>query len=58
MPPGMLIFVYSVSGRLSRMTTFSPASSFALISCAGMRGVFSACSTNSPNALLGTLMPL
>jgi hypothetical protein len=41
MPPGMLIFVYSASGRLSRITTDSPASTRALISCAGMRGVFS-----------------
>ena len=57
-PPGMLKLVNSGVGRLSRMTTSSPASSIAWSPAAETEGVPSSCSTTSPNALLGTLTPL
>ena len=56
-PPGMLIARYSSIGLLSRTTSFSPASSFALSSCALRLGVSALCSTTSPKALLGTCTP-
>jgi hypothetical protein len=48
---------YSSNGRLSSTTTLAPSRSNFSNSSAPMFGVASACSTNSPNALLGTLMP-
>ena len=57
-PPGMLKFVNSGVGRLSRTTMSSPASSIACSSSAETCGVAHSCSTTSPNALLGTLTPL
>ena len=57
-PPGMFILRYSSIGRESRITILSPEAASAAISAASMRGVPSWCSTNSPKALLGTLMPV
>ncbi len=57
-PPGMLITWNSSNGRLSRITISSPASSRCFSAAASICGVSWACSTTSPNALLGTLKPL
>ena len=56
-PPGMLIARNSSIGRLSSTTRDSPPSIIALSSSAEIEGVSNSCSTYSPNALLGTLMP-
>src|SRR6266566_873157 len=61
--PGTLIAVgidiraYSPSGRLSSTTTSAPLRNKCSSLSAAMLGVPAACSTNSPNALLGTLTP-
>ena len=48
---------YSSNGRLSSTTMSVPARMSRSSSSAAMLGVALACSTNSPNALLGTLTP-
>ena len=61
--PGTLIAVgietrwYSSNGRLSSTTMFAFACISAASSSAPTLGVALTCSTNSPNALLGTLTP-
>ena len=61
--PGTLVEVgietreYSSNGRLSSTTMSAPACIMALSSSALTLGVPLSCSTNSPNALLGTCTP-
>ena len=57
-PLGMFIAWNSSIGRLSSTTRGSPRSIIAFSSSAETEGVSNSCSMNSPNALLGTLMPL
>ena len=56
-PPGMLILWNSAKVRPSMIARSSPASCIAFSAAAVTRGVCRACSTSSPNALLGTLTP-
>ena len=57
MPPGIETREYSSNGRLSTTTTSAPPRKSWSSSAAAIEGVRSTCSTNSPNALLGTLTP-
>jgi hypothetical protein len=56
-PVGIETRAYSSNGRLSSTTMSVPDRISASSSCAEMLGVPRSCSTNSPNALLGTLTP-
>ena len=57
MPVGIEIREYSSNGRLSSTLMSLPLRIMALSSLALMLGVPLSCSTNSPNALLGTCTP-
>jgi hypothetical protein len=57
MPVGIEIRAYSSKGRLSSTLISVPLRIIALSSPALMLGVPLSCSTNSPNALLGTCTP-
>ncbi len=57
MPDGIETREYSSNGRLSSTTILLPLFISASSSCALTLGVPRSCSTNSPNALLGTCTP-
>ena len=56
-PVGIEMREYSSNGRLSSTLMSAPPRIKASSSCAPMLGVPLSCSTNSPNALLGTCTP-